>query len=489
MNATKHEFQPEEVMAFLDGELSPGRAAALSVHLEKCKDCAELATNFERISHSMSKWKIEALSDRAVKRVTSESLAFKPNSAAQSFSYSAPARRSILKLGFGGIAGVAVFLLALAVLMPNLLRSRMAANESSAVGSLRFLNSAADSYRSTYGHFPFSLRNFGPPASGAPSEEASALVDTVLASGRKSGYSFTYQRMVQVGGPNQEGYAIKADPLDPGSTGVRHFSTDQTGVIRAEPGGIIGENFRETNPKDILQAMQERKLAPMVARTAELTLVVTNLRHARETMDQIIRSQQGYIGELSLSSEGSSTSSLTATLRVPSDHLDACLAELKKLGRITGESQAGQELTRQHGDLVARLQNARNTEVRLGSVVGNHAGSVKEILEVEKESSRVRGEIEQMEAEQKSLEHRVDFATIELRISEEFKAQLDSSSPSASTRLHNSVVAGYKNAAETLLGFVLFFAESGPTLLIWLVIFLLPAWLLVRRFRRAAAAI
>ena len=82
----------------------------------------------------------------------------------------------------------------------------------------------------------------------------------------------------------------------------------------------------------------------------------------------------------------------------------------------------------------------------------------------------------------------MDFATVELRVSDEYKAKLDNSSPSASTRIHNSLVAGYKNAAETLLGFVLFFAESGPTLLIWLVILLAPAFLLIRRFRRAAAA-
>jgi len=205
-------------------------------------------------------------------------------------------------------------------------------------------------------------------------------------------------------------------------------------------------------------------------------------------MEQILRSQLGYVGQLSFNGEGSSTASLSATLRVPAAHLDDCLAELKKLGKVASESQSGQEVTQQHTDLVARLQNAHNTETRLNNVIGKHAGSVKEILEVEKESTRVRGEIEQMEAEQKSLEHRVDFATIELRISEEYKAQLDNASPSASTRIHNSLVAGYKNAAETLLGFVLFFAESGPTLLIWLVILLVPALLLVRRFRRAATS-
>jgi Domain of unknown function (DUF4349) len=93
-----------------------------------------------------------------------------------------------------------------------------------------------------------------------------------------------------------------------------------------------------------------------------------------------------------------------------------------------------------------------------------------------------------MEAEQKNLEHRVDFATVNLQLTEEYKAQLNPPAASVSNRIHNAFVAGYRNASDTLLGFVLFLAESGPTLLIWLSIFLVPAWMLRRRYRRSLAA-
>src|SRR6202030_3732404 len=79
-----------------------------------------------------------------------------------------------------------------------------------------------------------------------------------------------------------------------------------------------------------------------------------------------------------------------------------------------------------------------------------------------------------MEAEQKALEHRVDFATVDLQLTEEYKAQLNPPAASVSTRIRNALVAGYRNASEMVLGIVLFFAESGPTLLIWLVIIVLP---------------
>jgi hypothetical protein len=88
-----------------------------------------------------------------------------------------------------------------------------------------------------------------------------------------------------------------------------------------------------------------------------------------------------------------------------------------------------------------------------------------------------------MEAEQQALEHRVDFAELSLALTEDYKAAL-SSPDSAATRMHNAFVAGYRNAMGTLLGLLLFAEEYGPTLLIWLALFALPAVLVYRRYRR-----
>jgi hypothetical protein len=97
----------------------------------------------------------------------------------------------------------------------------------------------------------------------------------------------------------------------------------------------------------------------------------------------------------------------------------------------------------------------------------------------------VRGEIEQMEAEQKTLEHRVDFATIDLKLAEEYKAQLSTPAPSVAMQLRNATINGFRNAFESLLALVLFLAESGPSLLLWLALLGVPAWRLWRRYRRA----
>jgi len=96
---------------------------------------------------------------------------------------------------------------------------------------------------------------------------------------------------------------------------------------------------------------------------------------------------------------------------------------------------------------------------------------------------------ERMGAEQKALEHRVDFTPVDLQLTEEYKARLNPPAPSVSIRVHNSFVVGYHNASGTILGILLFFAEYGLTLLLWLVILALPVIFVRRSYRRALATL
>ena len=81
---------------------------------------------------------------------------------------------------------VAIILIIAAIAIPNLLRSKMAANEASAVGSMRTLNTASVSYSTTYGGYPALLANLGPAASATSA--TADLIDSVLVTGTKSGY-------------------------------------------------------------------------------------------------------------------------------------------------------------------------------------------------------------------------------------------------------------------------------------------------------------
>ena len=127
---------------------------------------------------------------------------------------------------------VAIILIIAAIAIPNLLRSRMAANEASAVGSIRTINTSCVTFSTTYGiGFPTSLPNLVGNPPGTATSASADLIDSVLGAGLKSGYAFTLTGGAVVNGVNPT-YTVTADPQVAGSTGVRHFFSDQSNVIR-----------------------------------------------------------------------------------------------------------------------------------------------------------------------------------------------------------------------------------------------------------------
>ena len=128
---------------------------------------------------------------------------------------------------------VAIILIIAAIAIPNLLRSKMAANEASAVASLRTLNTTIVAYQTTYATDPANLASLGPAAT--PSSTAADLVDNLLGvdPAQKSGYTITYTPVAAT--PITQ-YTILAAPQST-STGQRQFFTDQSGVIRQTTDG------------------------------------------------------------------------------------------------------------------------------------------------------------------------------------------------------------------------------------------------------------
>jgi type IV pilus assembly protein PilA len=141
---------------------------------------------------------------------------------------------------------VAIILIIAAIAIPNLLRARMAANESSAVASLRTLNTAEITYQSTYPTVGFAtaMSNLGGPVAAActPSTGTACLIDGVLsangnpAGSGKSGFSFTSGAGTVSSGLNV-GYTVLAVPLILNKTGIRAFCAEQDAVVRVDPNG------------------------------------------------------------------------------------------------------------------------------------------------------------------------------------------------------------------------------------------------------------
>jgi type IV pilus assembly protein PilA len=135
---------------------------------------------------------------------------------------------------------VAIILIIAAIAIPNLLRSRIAANESSAVGSVRTLTTAQVTYSSTYGTGYTTLAQLGGAAGCVAAPATACLIDPVLTLGTKSGYTVDTQPNTPAAGTNanpSNGFETNATPFSV-STGTRAFCSDNSGVIRYNTTGV-----------------------------------------------------------------------------------------------------------------------------------------------------------------------------------------------------------------------------------------------------------
>jgi type IV pilus assembly protein PilA len=142
---------------------------------------------------------------------------------------------------------VAIILIIAAIAIPNLMRARMSANESSAVSSLRTINSGEITYQSTYPTIGYAAQmlNLGGALGAAcvSGPNTACLIDSVLANNGnpansgKSGYSFTSGTGTQAG-TIYVGYTVVGVPLTLNTTGVRAFCSEQDAVVRVDPAGV-----------------------------------------------------------------------------------------------------------------------------------------------------------------------------------------------------------------------------------------------------------
>jgi hypothetical protein len=432
MTATTHWVAPEDIMAFLDGELSASEAKAVSAHLKDCAQCAMVAEQFRATSEMLSRWDVEgapaALED-SVKKLAGKAAArkdgvksgfkFLVNPGSTGFR-----RRRLLAIGSGAVAVMALLVVAVLLRSPR---------------------------------------------------QSPASAELILADRPIAGY---------VQPRRSEEMRRQAEPL---------HSMDSRAVAgvagMGSPGSVITGIARTTSLNGNADQLEASSMpAPMIARTVSLEIRVKDVEASRSLLDSILARHHGYPAQLNSISPENLPRRFQASLRIPAAELVSAVGEIKGLGRLENESQAGEDVTRQHADLGARLKTARETEERFRAILQQRTGKIADVLEVERSIAGVRGEIEAMEAEQKTLEHRVDFASVEIQLSEEYKAQM-SSPDSVSTRIYNAFVAGYHNATETLLGFLLFFEEYGPALVIWLVVLALPVLLVWRRYKRLRSTI
>jgi len=136
----------------------------------------------------------------------------------------------------------------------------------------------------------------------------------------------------------------------------------------------------------------------------------------RKRLDTLLASYGGFVADARIDHNDGEVSRATLTLRVPSDKLATFLNEASGEGKVLHEQLSAQDVTDAYVDTSARLNNARRLERRLQELLATKTSGVKDLLEVERELARVRGEIERYEARIRSWNERVAMSTIELQL-------------------------------------------------------------------------
>jgi len=437
MSKSKHPIEQEELMAYLDGELATNRAVAAAAHLEHCAECQELAADLRKLSQEMMAWEVEGPETAEMPAEVVAALEKREKEPGKKVTQQriwgmlfTPRR-----LAWSGGSAAGVLLAAMFYL-----RNPPVPQLQNSFPKLEHYNGP---------NYPSSG-----PTSAAPPQQ-----------------TYSYDSLNQLRSSATEN--------------TSSFSQITPGVIGGIPTRSGAAAEQDSGGDEIDTSERTVPAVPMIARTADLTLRTKEFDQTRAGLEEILKRHGGYLGELKVSAPADSGRALTATLRIPAAQFDVTMAELKKLGHVEFESQGGEEVTQQYVDLEARLANGKHTEQRLTEILRQRTGKLQEVLKVELEIDRVRGEIEQMQAEKKELSKRVTFATLNTTVKEEYFAKLQATPPSTGSRFSNAAVDGYNTAVEGLISVGLFLLSSGPSLLIWVAVLFFPVRWLWKRLKKA----
>lgn len=263
---------------------------------------------------------------------------------------------------------------------------------------------------------------------------ATALVGALLLTAGCAG------ALRQAAESGRAGQAAPAAPqaVNPMATEDAEYSANYTA-----PGNDSADDSRDRHPTDVAvsDAALSKELAAgsadgveavpanadqLIVRTKSMLVRVKDVEAAVKSLRSIAAKRGGFVEALQLADdegtpiyrEGSVDGRPLGgyvTLRIPVSSFERFVADAAKLGRVLRQAESSTDVTQQHVDLKARLENLRAEEARLRDMF-DAAKKVSEMLEVERELSRVRGEAESLQAQIDSLERQAALSTITIEL-------------------------------------------------------------------------
>jgi hypothetical protein len=218
----------------------------------------------------------------------------------------------------------------------------------------------------------------------------------------------------------------------------------------------------------------------------ETTVAASDVEAALGALRKAVSDAGGYLADAKTMGQGHERWA-EIDARIPRDRLAEFRAGLGNLGEVTSDHESAEDVTEQRADLGARLRNARAQEQRLLTLLGDRTGTLADVIAAEKALAEARETIERLEAQSKTLEGQIAYATVKIRL--EPKRVIAEPGPLA--RIGEGAGRGVELAGEVAVGLVVLAATLGPTALmlaaVGLAIYAVLRRVLARRASRAAA--
>jgi hypothetical protein len=241
----------------------------------------------------------------------------------------------------------------------------------------------------------------------------------------------------------------------------------------APPGGAANADAAFAGPNGA--ADPGRK----IIHTADIDLVVEEFGPIPDQVRALARQSGGYIAKSNLRGSTGRPRGGDWTLRVPTDKYDSLLDELESLGEVRRSSSNSQDVSEEYYDVEARIRNKKQEETRLLRHLEESTGRLEDILLIEKELSRVRGEVERMEGRLRVLADLTTLTTIHLTV-EEIKNYVPPAAPTFATQIGRSFDGSWGALVDFGKGLTLLVVILSP----WLVAMGTPALIVALTVRR-----
>ena len=197
--------------------------------------------------------------------------------------------------------------------------------------------------------------------------------------------------------------------------------------------------------------------------TATVDLIVEDLTAGQSKLTQLVKSSGGYIAETNVGGASGEQREGSWKVRVPVEKYEAFMQGAQRLGELQSINSKSQDVTAEFYDVAARIKNKQVEEKRLQELLRRATGKLTEVLQVEKELSRVRGEIEQLQGRIRVLTNLSSLTTVTLTI-REIKDYVAPAPPTFGTEIARQFDGSLKVMKAAGKGLVLFGAALAPWL-------------------------